>query len=146
MFGVGAFMEEFSWVLVIGKLSFFKSLVILSSMCANPLAWWKIHEGQFLKVGFLAKQVFRILGFHIETKKMLNLVGVLTTLRCHYLEVQNLDQIIIIINNQPNDLHMHFTPNVDLKDYLKTKVGLIENSYELIEKVEYFEELHVVKD
>jgi hypothetical protein len=41
---------------------------------------------------------------------------------------------------------MHFTPNAYLKDYLKIKVGLIEDSYELIEKVEYFEELHVVKD
>jgi len=115
-------------------------------MCVNPLAWWKIHEGQFSKVRFLAKQIFRILGFHIETEKILNLVGVLTILRCHCLEVQNLDRIIIIINNQPNDLHMHFTPNAYLKDYLKIKVGLIEDNYELIEKVEYFEELHVVKD
>jgi hypothetical protein len=59
-------------------------------MCADPLAWWKSHEGQFLKVGFLAKQDFRILEFHIETKRVLNLVGVLITLRCCCLQVQNL--------------------------------------------------------
>jgi hypothetical protein len=40
----------------------------------------------------------------------------------------------LIINNQPNDLHLHFTPNADLKDYLKTKVGLVEDNYELIRK------------
>jgi hypothetical protein len=115
-------------------------------MCANPFAWWKTHEGQFFKVGFLATQVFKIFGFHIETKRVLNLVGVLTTLRCCYLQVQNLDRIIIIINNRPTNLHLDFTPNADLKDYLKTEVGLVEDSYELIEKVKYFEELHVDKD
>jgi hypothetical protein len=85
------------------------------------------------------------LEFHIETKKVLNLVGVLTTLRC-CLQVQNLDRIIIIINDWPNDLHMHFTPNVDLKVYSKTKVGLVEDNYELIKKFEYFEEPQVDKD
>jgi hypothetical protein len=43
-------------------------------------------------------------------------------------------------------LHLDFIPNANLKDYLKTKVGLVEDSYELIEKVKYFEELHVDKD
>jgi hypothetical protein len=93
-----------------------------------------------LKISFLAKQVFRILRFHIETKRVLNLVEVLTTLRCCCLQVQNLDWIIIIINNWCNDLHLHFTPSANLKDYLKIKVDLLEDSYELIKKVEYFEE------
>jgi hypothetical protein len=30
-----------------------------------------------------------------------------------------------------------------LKDYLKVEVGLVENNYELIEKVEYFKELQI---
>jgi hypothetical protein len=37
-------------------------------------------------------------------------------------------------------------PNVDLKDYLKAKIGLVENNYELTEEVEYFEELQVDKN
>jgi hypothetical protein len=41
---------------------------------------------------------------------------------------------------------MNCTPNVELKDYLKVEVGLIENNYELIEKVEYFEKLQVDED
>jgi hypothetical protein len=35
---------------------------------------------------------------------------------------------------------------VDLKDYLKVEIGLTKNNYELIKKVEYFEELHVDED
>jgi hypothetical protein len=38
---------------------------------------------------------------------------------------------------------LNCTPNANLKDYLKVEVGLVENNYELIEKVEYFEELQV---
>ncbi len=65
----------------------------------------------------------------------------------HYcLQDQILDQIITIINNSFDDLCMNCTPNVELKDYLKVEVGLTENNYELIEKVEYFEELQVDED
>jgi hypothetical protein len=35
---------------------------------------------------------------------------------------------------------------VDLKDYLKVEIGLIEDNYELIKKVEYLKELHVDED
>jgi hypothetical protein len=38
---------------------------------------------------------------------------------------------------------LNCTPNANLKDYLKVEVGLVENNYELIEKVEYFEKLQV---
>jgi hypothetical protein len=54
MFCVGALMEESSRTLVIGELSLFRRLAIPPSMCANPLVWWKTHEGQFQNVGFLA--------------------------------------------------------------------------------------------
>ncbi len=55
-------------------------------------------------------------------------------------------QIITIINNWPNDLHLNCTPNVDLKDYSKAEIGLVKDNYELIEKVEYFEELQIDED
>jgi hypothetical protein len=38
-------------------------------MCEDPLTWWKTHEGQFSNVGFLAKQVFGILGLKLKLKK-----------------------------------------------------------------------------
>jgi hypothetical protein len=62
-----------------------------------------------MNVDFLTKQVFGIPRFQIEIEKMLSLANVLTTLKHYYLQVQNLDQIIIIINNWPNDLCMNHT-------------------------------------
>jgi len=72
-------------------------------MYVDPIIWWKTHEGQFSNVGFLAKWVFGIVRFQIEIEKMFNLIGVLTTLKSCHLQVQNLNQIITIINNWPND-------------------------------------------
>jgi hypothetical protein len=65
-----------------------------------------------------------ILRFQIATEKMFNLTNVLIALRCCQLQVQNLDRIIPIINKWPNDLRLNYTPNVDLKDYVKVGIGL----------------------
>ncbi len=35
---------------------------------------------------------------------------------------------------------------MDLKNYLKVEIGLVEDNYELIEEVAYFEELQVDED
>jgi hypothetical protein len=77
MFSVGASMNFFSWELVNGELFLFQRLVIPLPMCVDPLVYWKTHEGQFSNVGFLAEQVFMILGFQIEIEKMFNLIDVL---------------------------------------------------------------------
>ncbi len=82
MFGVGASMEESSRALVIKKLLLFWRLAIPPPMCANPFAWLKTHESQFFNVGFFVQQIFGILRFQIEIEKVLNLLGVSTTLRC----------------------------------------------------------------
>jgi len=56
----------------------------LASMCVDPLAWWHIHEGHFLNMGFLVKQILGIVGSQIETKRVFSLASVLTTLKhCH---------------------------------------------------------------
>jgi hypothetical protein len=65
-------------------------------MCANPLAWKKTHEGQFMNVDFHTKQVLGIPWLQIETERMFNLnsfnpTGVLKALRRCYIQVQNLD-------------------------------------------------------
>jgi len=36
---------------------------------------------------------------HIETKKKFNVVGVLTSLRCYWLGVDNLDKLVMIMDN-----------------------------------------------
>jgi hypothetical protein len=102
--------------------------------------------GRPMKVGFLATQVFGILRSQIETKRMLSLASVLIALRHSYLQVQNLDQIITIINNWINNSHLNCTPNMNLKNYLMAEIDLTKDNYEQIKKVEYFEELQVDED
>jgi hypothetical protein len=68
---------------------------------------------------------------------MFRLTNILIAFRCCHLQVQNLDWIITIINNWPDDLHLNCTSNVNLKDYLKVEIGLIEDSYGLIKEVEF---------
>jgi hypothetical protein len=67
---------------------------------------------------------------------MFNLVGVLKTLKRCSLQVQNLDLIITIINNWPNDPCWNCTLNANLKDYLKVEIVLAE----------FLEELQVDED
>jgi hypothetical protein len=62
MFGVGASFEESSRALVIGKLYVFKRLHVLPFACVDPLAWWRIHEGQFPNMGFLVIHILGILN------------------------------------------------------------------------------------
>jgi hypothetical protein len=84
MFGVGSSIEESSHALVTRELFMFKKLPSLPFVYVDPLAWWCIHEGQILTMGFLTKQVLGILGSQIEIERVFNLVGVLTTLKhCH---------------------------------------------------------------
>jgi len=63
MFGVGASIEESFQALITRELSLFRKLSIPSSTCADSLAWWRMHEGQFPNLGFLAKHFFWNLGF-----------------------------------------------------------------------------------
>jgi hypothetical protein len=81
IFGVGTFIEEFSCALLVGELHLLKRLFITLVVCANLLVWWQIHESQFPNVGFLAKQIFKILRSQTETKHVFSLASVLTTLK-----------------------------------------------------------------
>jgi hypothetical protein len=51
----GPSIEKSSCALVIRELSMFKRVHVLPSSCVDPLAWWRIHEGQILNMGFLVK-------------------------------------------------------------------------------------------
>jgi hypothetical protein len=47
----------------------------------NPPQWWEKHEFKFYVVGFLAKQILRIIGSQIEIERIFSLVGILTCLK-----------------------------------------------------------------
>ncbi len=121
----------------------FTRLPILQATCNDPLAWWCINEGQFPNITFLAKQIFDKLGSQIEKESVFNLVGVITSLRCCCLQVENLSHNIIIVKNWLNDLCLICKKKVDMKEYMKVEASLVDNNYDLIEEVEYFKELHI---
>jgi hypothetical protein len=75
-----------------------------------------------------------------------NLVGVLIALIHYCLQVENLDRIIIVAKNWPDDLRMNYMANASFKDYIKFEVTLAEENYEFIEKSKYFEKLLVNGD
>ncbi len=77
---------------------------------------------------------------------MFSLTSVLIALKHCCLKVQNLDKIIFIINKWSNAMCLNCTPNVNLKDYVKAKIGLGQDNYEFIEEAEYFEEMQVDED
>jgi len=79
------------------------------------------------------------LVFKLKQKKVFNLVGVLITLKCCRLRVENLDRIIIVVKNWPNDSCMNCRANTSFKDYIKFEVALVEENYEFIEESKYFE-------
>jgi hypothetical protein len=145
IFSVGASMEETSCALVVVELSLFERLFISLVTCVDPLAWWWIHETQFPNVNFLAKQILGILGSHIETERVFNLASGLTTLRRCKLKVDNLDRIITMVKNWPNN-PLNCSQHKGLIDFLKVEFVLAKDNYDLIEESNYFEQLEPYKD
>ncbi len=131
---------------VVGGLSLFKRLFIFLATCVDPLAWWWIHETQFPNVSLLAKQILKIIGSQIEIECVFNLARILITLRHCKLHMDNLDWIITMVKNWPDNSHLNFSWHKDLTNFLKIKFVLAENNYDLIEKLNYFEQLELDKD
>jgi hypothetical protein len=49
------------------------------------------------------------------------------------LQVENLDRIIVVLKNWPNDPHLICKANSNFKDYVKFEVPLTKENYEFIE-------------
>jgi hypothetical protein len=69
----------------------------------------------FLQNKFLESQV------QIETEWVFSLVGVLTTLRHCRLQIDKMNRIITIVKNWLDDPRANYKPNLNFKQYLKTK-------------------------
>jgi hypothetical protein len=94
---------------------------------------------------FLAKLIHEIPGSQIKTKCVFNLVGVLTTLKHYHLQVENMDRIITVVKNWPNDPCHNCKPNANLKEYFKKEDYLAKETYDLLEEVDFFKQLHIYK-
>jgi hypothetical protein len=146
IFRGNASIEETSCAHVVAELSLFKRLFISLATCVDLVAWWQIHETQFPNVNFLAKQILQILGSQIKTKRVFNLVSGLITLRHCRLQVDNLDQIITMVKNWPNDPCLNYSQHKDLTNFLKVEFVLAKDNYDLIEESTSFEQLELDKD
>ncbi len=60
--------------------------------------------------------------------------------------MENLKKINTIVKNQLDDSCVNYTPNKTMKDYLKAKRFIIDDTYELIEEAKYFENMNVDGD
>jgi hypothetical protein len=84
---LGHSWKNFHGYWLLGNCLYFEIWLYFHLCVQIHLLGGRLMKANFFKFGFLATQVFKILGFHIETEKVLNLVGVLTTLRCCCLQV-----------------------------------------------------------
>ncbi len=113
--------------------------------------WILLFSGGSMKVNlqmlfFWPNKSLGFLVFKLKQKRVFNLVGVLITLKCCRLQVENLDRIIILVKNWPDDSRMNCKANASFKDYIKFEVALVEENYEFIEESKYFEALLVDSD
>ncbi len=125
MFGVKASIEESSSALVIK--SYFDSCFSIymcrsTSMVVHP---WRLVS----KRGFFCK---------IKIERVFSLASLLIALRHYCLHVENMDRIIIMVKNWPDDPCHNYKPNVDLKENLKNEDCLIKENYDLLEEADFF--------
>ncbi len=57
-----------------------------------------------------------------------------------------MNKIITIVKHQPSDLCMNCMSIKNMKDYLKVERSSVDDNYELIEEIKYFEDLNVDND
>ncbi len=71
-----------------------------------PLQWWQKHEAMFLTIRFLAQQILGIVGSQIEIEMIFYLTEILTNLKKCCLQIENLEKLIFVSKNWPNDLRI----------------------------------------
>jgi hypothetical protein len=57
------------------ELFLFHHLHMKLEHCILPLTWWKSHELQFPNISFIARQIFWILRFQIETERIFSIAS-----------------------------------------------------------------------
>ncbi len=93
-----------------------------------PLQWWEKHETIFLIVGFFALALLD----HILNKKNFFLRRILTNFRICKLQTENLENLIFLSKNWPNDSKIECKASSNL-------VEIIEMDGDLEEELEQLE-------
>jgi hypothetical protein len=70
-------------------------------------------------VGFLARQILRIVGSQIKIEMIFSLVGILINLRRCPLQLENLEQLYFVSNNWFNDHRVGCKSPSDLVEFIE---------------------------
>jgi hypothetical protein len=65
-----------------------------------------------------------IVGFQIETKRIFSLARILINLKRRHLQIENLEKLIFINKNWPNDLKMGCKSPFNLMQFLDRDIDL----------------------
>ncbi len=77
---------------------------------------------------------------------MFNHTNVLIAFQCYSSQVENLNLMITIVKNWPDDPQMNCAWYKDMKDFMTIETSLAEDNYDLIEKACFFEQLELDGD
>jgi len=98
------------------------------------LAWWKVHEVQFLNTRFVVQQISKIIGSLIELEKAFKIVGICTNLRHFQLGIENLEMFIsYIYNNWLDDTCVEGWASMG--QFMDMEEALTRENEDLVDKV-----------
>ncbi len=97
------------------------------------MAWWKLYEQQFSYVGFVDRWILRIEDFQIMANEVLNITNICTNLQHSQWGSENLEMLISIYKNWPDDAHEF------MKQFMEMKNDMMEENEKLIDKTELLE-------
>jgi hypothetical protein len=124
------------------KLSLYRQSVV-SIETFNSFGWWAEHEQQFPNITFLARQILGIIGLYIETERIFSMAEIIIGLKHYCLGIENLDKLILIMKNWPDDPRLGCVsgPLVkSMEEYLDFEDFFLEKNEELFFKSILFEE------
>jgi hypothetical protein len=84
-----------------------------------PLQRWQKHESIFPIVGFLAQQILGIVESQIETGRIFPLDGIFTNLRRCRLQTENLEKLVFVNKNWPNDTKVGWKSSSDIVEFME---------------------------
>ncbi|KAG0573230.1 hypothetical protein KC19_VG160100 [Ceratodon purpureus] len=140
LFGDAASTEEACEGILTAELSLFRRLTVVPADAEKPLTWWKENGSRFPSVAFFARQILAIPGSQIETERIFSIASVLTGLRRCRLGLDNLDSLIMIFKNWPDDArHECEVVAEDVQEFYSREADLLIAAKDELEDAGFFE-------
>ncbi len=84
----------------------------------------------YSSIGFVAQQILGIVGSHIEVEFFFNIATICMNLSHSWFGMDNLEMLINIYKNWPNDVHVGDAPSI--KKFMEMKETLMNENYDVI--------------